>query len=92
MDNEINISDKDIELEKRGLLTSLMKRRFEDNIYSILSKKSFPTMQDLDDMLDPKIRAYFSEMKAVDDYYSAKVRILEEQEQEQEEEDDNNDI
>ena len=87
MDNEINISDKDIELEKRGLLISLMKRRFEDNIYAILSKKSFPTMQDLDDMLDPKIRAYFSEMKAVDDYYSSRIKALEEQEQEQDEND-----
>lgn len=86
MNDDLNISDKDIELEKRGLLISLMKRRFEDNIYTILSKKSFSTMQDLDDMLDPKIRAYFSEMKAVDDYYYIKIKALEEQEQ------DKNDI
>lgn len=78
MDNEIHISDKDIELEKRGLLISLMKRRFEDNAYHILSNKHFATMDDVDKMLDPKIRAYFSEMKAVDDYYNARIQALEE--------------
>lgn len=78
MNDDLNISDKDIELEKRGLLISLMKRRFEDNVYHILSNKHFETMDDVNKMLDPKIRAYFSEMKAVDDYYNARIQALEE--------------
>ena len=58
---------------KRGLILTMMQQRFEENVYAILDEVNFQNMDELDAMLDEKLREYFDECDVVKEYYDKKI-------------------
>ena len=57
---------------KRGLLLSLMKDCFEANMYEILEKGKYDSMEELDGILDTELRKYYAEVDTVKSFYEPK--------------------
>ena len=57
---------------KRGLLITLMKDRFENNLSKILESGNYSSMDELDDILDMELRKYYSEIDVVKSFYEQK--------------------
>lgn len=58
---------------KLSLLLSMMQQRFEDNVYGILNDGKYQSMEELDAMLDERLRKYYDECDMVRDYYDKKI-------------------
>ena len=59
--------------EKRGLIFTMLKRRFEDQVYDYLCKDNFSDMDALDDWLDKALEQYYKECEAIDEYYDERL-------------------
>lgn len=59
--------------EKRGLIFTMLKRRFEDQVYDYLCKDNFSDMDVLDDWLDKALEQYYNECEAIDEYYDERL-------------------
>lgn len=68
------IRDEEFYLKaKRGFLTAMIQRRFEDNMYEYFSKHDFDTIEELDAFLDKELKRYYSDTDAVRSYYDSKL-------------------
>lgn len=61
--------EKEMNKNKRGLLITMVQRRFENHIYEHLGKTDFADMQTLDSWLDKMLTEYFEECDAIKAYY-----------------------
>lgn len=64
-----NYSEADMNKQKRGLLITMIQRKFEDHVYDHLNKTDFADMESLDKWLDDALSKYFDECDAVEAYY-----------------------
>lgn len=63
------LDEKEMNKNKRGLLITMVQRRFENHVYEHLSKADFADMQALDSWLDKMLSEYFKECDAIKAYY-----------------------
>ena len=61
--------EKEMNKQKRGLLITMVQRRFENHVYEHLNKTDFADMQALDSWLDKMLTEYFEECDAIKAYY-----------------------
>lgn len=59
--------------QKKGLLITILKRKFEDRLYDKLDKADFTDMDGLDKWLDSAFAQYLSECDAIKEYYDRKL-------------------
>lgn len=64
-----NSNEIEMNKEKRGLLLTMIQRKFENHVYDYLNKADFADMDSLDRWLDKAISNYFDECKVVEEYY-----------------------
>lgn len=62
-----------IEEKKRGLLITIMTNKFEENIAELLEGGNYETMEELDQIVDQKLRRYYDECEMVKNYYDEKI-------------------
>ena len=63
------LDEKEMNKNKRGLLITMVQRRFENHVYEHLSKTEFADMQALDSWLDKMLTEYFEECDAIKAFY-----------------------
>ena len=63
------LDEKEMNKNKRGLLITMVQRRFENHVYEHLSKTDFADMQALDSWLDKMLTEYFEECDAIKAFY-----------------------
>ena len=63
------LDEKEMNKNKRGLLITMVQRRFENHVYEHLSKTDFADMEALDSWLDKMLSEYFKECDAIKAYY-----------------------
>ncbi len=69
-----NYHDKnEMNKQKRGLLITMIQRKFENHVYDQLSKTDFADMDSLDKWLDGALEEYILECEAVSSYYDGKL-------------------
>ena len=61
--------EKEMNKHKRGLLITMVQRRFEEHVYEHLSKTDFADMEALDSWLDKMLTEYFEECDAIKAFY-----------------------
>ena len=59
--------------QKRGLLITMMQRKFENEVYDYLNNETFDNMESLDKWLDGALTQYFEECDAIKEYYDDKI-------------------
>ena len=64
-----NRSEMNMTKNKRGVLITLMKRKFEDHVYDYLNNGDFSSMEALDAWLDKELCTYFDECDAIKAFY-----------------------
>ena len=64
-----DFDEKEMNKHKRGLLITMVQRRFEEHVYEHLSKTDFADMQALDSWLDKMLTEYFEECDAIKAFY-----------------------
>lgn len=64
-----DFDEKEMNKHKRGLLITMVQRRFENHVYEHLNKTDFADMQALDSWLDKMLTEYFEECDAIKAYY-----------------------
>ena len=67
------MSEEDWLREKKGLLTTMMRTRFEDRVYDKLETGDFHSIDELDAWLDEALTSFRSELQAVSDYYDKRI-------------------
>lgn len=65
-----NHDEKEMSMQKRGLLIKMVQRIFEDHIYDNLNRTEFADMESLDKWLDNVLAEYFEECEAIEAYYN----------------------
>jgi hypothetical protein len=65
-----NRSEDEMNKQKRGLLITIIQRKFEDNVYEHLSKTDFSDIESLDLWLDNVLTEYLDECETIEDYYN----------------------
>lgn len=69
-----NYHDKnEMNKQKRGLLITMIQRKFEDHVYDHLNKTDYADMESLDKWLDNALREYLGECDAIKAYYDKKM-------------------
>ena len=63
------LDEKEMNKNKRGLLITMVQRRFENHVYEHLSKTDFADMEALDSWLDKMLTEYFEECDAIKAFY-----------------------
>ena len=63
------LDEKEMNKNKRGLLITMVQRRFENHVYEHLSKTDFADMDSLDLWLDKMLTEYFEECDAIKAFY-----------------------
>ena len=64
-----NYSEAEMNQQKKGLLITMIQRKFENHVYDHLNKSDFADMDSLDHWLDEALTNYFNECDAVKAYY-----------------------
>ena len=64
-----NYSEAEMNKQKRGLLITMIQRKFENHVYDHLNKTNFEDIESLDLWLDKAVGDYFDECDAVKAYY-----------------------
>lgn len=64
-----NYDETEMNKHKRGLLITMVQRRFENHVYDYLNKADISDMDSLDRWLDNALNEYFDECDAIKAYY-----------------------
>lgn len=62
-------SNDEMRKEKRGLLLTMMQRKFENRVYDYLNTAKINNMESLDHWLDKELGNYFDECDAITAFY-----------------------
>lgn len=62
-------SNEEMRKEKRGLMFTMMQRKFENRVYEYLNSANISDMESLDRWLDKELDNYFKECDAIKAYY-----------------------
>ena len=68
---------KHFEMQKKGLLQTIIQRRFEKNMGDYLFDNrsvKWNTMDELDALVSEEITSYFSIMRMIDEYYDPRIK------------------
>jgi len=58
---------------KRNLILSMMKAKFEDRVYDYLDKGEYQSIDEMDEWVDEQLRLFENETTAVREYYNDKM-------------------
>ena len=61
--------NEEMRKEKRGLLLTMMQRKFENRVYDYLNTAQITDMESLDHWLDKELGNYFDECDAITAFY-----------------------
>lgn len=61
--------NEEMRKEKRGLLLTMMQRKFENRVYDYLNTAQITDMESLDYWLDKELGNYFDECDAITAFY-----------------------
>ena len=67
-----NYEDREMNKQKRGLLITMIQRKFENHVYEHLEKTNFDDLESLDNWLDEALTNYLDECDAIKNYYDSK--------------------
>lgn len=67
-----NRKDREMNKQKRGLLNTMVQRKFENHVYAHLEKTNFENLESLDQWLDEALTNYLDEVDAIEAYYNSK--------------------
>ena len=56
---------------RRNLILTIMRAKFEDNVYEYLEEGAYSTVEELDSHIDAMLRHYETEVEALRSYYRA---------------------
>ena len=82
---------KHFEKQKKGLLKTIIQRRFERNLEDYLFENKlnkWESMDELDEILSEKINDYYEIMEQIDEYYNPRIEEDEANNNYEEEEED----
>jgi hypothetical protein len=54
---------------KCNLILTMMKQKFEDEVYAYLEKGEFNSLEEMDHWIDDKLRKFEDEREALRDFY-----------------------
>lgn len=64
---------EDIEQKKKALILDLMQYQFEERMTKLINSRAWSSMDELDQIVDEKLRKYYEECDAVVAYYDRKT-------------------
>lgn len=58
---------------RAGLVVTIMKQKFEENVYDAFEKQNFQSIEEMDEWVGEKLMQFENEKKAVKAYYDELV-------------------
>ena len=58
---------------RAGLVVTIMKQKFEENVYDAFEKQNFQSIEEMDEWIGEKLMQFENEKKAVKAYYDELV-------------------
>lgn len=69
----MNDEERNWTKNKCNLILTMMKQKFEDEVYEYLEKSEFKSMDEMDAWIDERLHRFYDEREAVKKYYEAKI-------------------
>jgi len=69
----MNDEERNWTKNKCNLILTMMKQKFEDEVYEYLEKSEFKSMDEMDTWIDERLHRFYDEWEAVKKYYEAKI-------------------
>lgn len=58
---------------KRNLILTMMRQKFEEQVYEYLEKGEYQSLEEMDQWIDERLRQFEDERYAVKEYYDSKM-------------------
>lgn len=69
----MNDEERNWTKSKCNLILTMMKQKFEDEVYEYLEKSEFKSMDEMDAWIDERLHRFYDERESVKKYYEAKI-------------------
>jgi hypothetical protein len=58
---------------KRNLILTMMRQKFEEQVYEYLEKGEYQSLEEMDAWIDERLHQFEDERRAIREYYNSKM-------------------
>lgn len=69
----MNEEEREWTKNKRNLILTMMRQKFEEQVYEYLEKGEYKSLEEMDAWIDERLHQFEDERRAIREYYNAKM-------------------
>jgi hypothetical protein len=69
----MNEEEREWTKNKRNLILTMMRQKFEEQVYEYLEKGEYKSLEEMDQWIDERLHLFENERYAVREYYDSKM-------------------
>lgn len=69
----MNEEEREWTKNKRNLILTMMRQKFEEQVYEYLEKGEYKSLEEMDQWIDERLHRFEDERYAVREYYDSKM-------------------